>query len=288
MKQRSGMPYDVLAFETDERAKKLTLEQEGAFHRLLRHAWINGSIPADIELISGLCRARSRLQMGRIWGDVPLKFGVRLADFWLKSESEPDRLINLKQESERRFVEKMSVRGKKSIAKKRLKLEPVDNTMDDYAPNGSVVLPLTLSPSLPSPPRPNIEAGELKNRLSVGFDQLAQRYPNTDGRTLALKYYCASVTSDGLLELAESAMDRYLDWLKQNNDWLRPKGFKTWMNNWKDWLSNENNGATWDHEGKVWLNVRRDRKNGYQAFTGTSDDIRNDDKYGKLFAGAKV
>ena len=52
MKERSGMPYDVVAFSTDEDAYLWTNQEEGAFHRLMRHAWINGGIPDDMKKIA--------------------------------------------------------------------------------------------------------------------------------------------------------------------------------------------------------------------------------------------
>lgn len=98
MKERSGMPYDVVAYEADENAMLLTPEQEGLFHRLLRRSWMNGSIPDDVEKCAVICRV-TKLQMKRNWDAIrPL---------WVKS-SIPGRLVNAKQESEREWKEKYS------------------------------------------------------------------------------------------------------------------------------------------------------------------------------------
>ena len=50
MKERSGMPYDVVAYEADDLAMQLSESEEGLFHRMLRRAWMNGSIPSDLKL----------------------------------------------------------------------------------------------------------------------------------------------------------------------------------------------------------------------------------------------
>lgn len=68
------MPYDVAGFETDEAARNLTLDEEGAYHRLLRHAWINGSIPDDLKRLAGICRIPIQT-MRRLW--------PALARFWV-------------------------------------------------------------------------------------------------------------------------------------------------------------------------------------------------------------
>jgi uncharacterized protein YdaU (DUF1376 family) len=99
MKTRSSMPYDCVAFDTDELAKTFTLAEEGAYHRLLRHAWINGSIPRNTRQLAGICRI-SELEFLPLWEVLQKSFRP------LKHH--PDRLVNKKQESERQFLAEKS------------------------------------------------------------------------------------------------------------------------------------------------------------------------------------
>src|SRR5262245_11093354 len=91
------MPYDCAAFATDELAVLMTLAQEGAFHRLLRHAWINGSIPCERNAIALLVREN--------FDAFALLWTFPLDKMWVTSSEFPDRLINLKQEKERQYCE---------------------------------------------------------------------------------------------------------------------------------------------------------------------------------------
>jgi uncharacterized protein YdaU (DUF1376 family) len=90
------MPYDVVAYEADEKAMLLSAEEEGFFHRLLRRAWMNGSIPEDQDQLAVLARAISKNQFRRAWESV--------RHLWVPHPTEGGRLINLKQESEREFL----------------------------------------------------------------------------------------------------------------------------------------------------------------------------------------
>lgn len=110
MKDRSGMPYDVVAFSTDEHAMMLSLEEEGAFHRLLRHAWINGSIPDDIPQLARICRCVSLNQMRKLW--------PALAPLWPLDPLDTSRRLNPKQESEREFRQMKSGKAAESASKR--------------------------------------------------------------------------------------------------------------------------------------------------------------------------
>ena len=110
MKERSGMPYDVVAFDTDERAKLFSLEEEGAFHRLLRHAWINGSIPDDLLRLSRICRCGSVKKMEKLW--------LALEPLWPIDTMCAGRRINAKQESEREYKHEKSGKSRESAVKR--------------------------------------------------------------------------------------------------------------------------------------------------------------------------
>jgi uncharacterized protein YdaU (DUF1376 family) len=105
MKERSGMPYDVVAYEADEYARLLDPWEEGVFHRMLRLAWMNGSIPADLRQLADLCRVRPS-SLRKSWPN--------LSPLWIE---ESGRLRNKKQENERLFLE-----SKRNSARESAKL----------------------------------------------------------------------------------------------------------------------------------------------------------------------
>lgn len=60
----SWFPRD---FSADEHVVSMTLEQEGAYRRLLDYQWLNESIPADIGQLAAICKFIPRNRMERIW-----------------------------------------------------------------------------------------------------------------------------------------------------------------------------------------------------------------------------
>lgn len=136
------MPYDVVAYEADENAMLLSAEQEGLFHRLLRRAWMNGSIPDDVNKCAVICRV-TKLQMKRAW--------TAIRPLWI--ESEPGRLVNAKQESEREwkamYSTAQSERGRLGGVAKSRQNKKRNVASAKQAPNARLAsLPLP-SPSLP-------------------------------------------------------------------------------------------------------------------------------------------
>ena len=57
-------PKDYLA---DANTVLMTLEQEGAYRRLLDYCWLEGSIPDDMEELGRLCKGLSSDKMRRVW-----------------------------------------------------------------------------------------------------------------------------------------------------------------------------------------------------------------------------
>lgn len=159
MKERSGMPYDVVAYEADEAAMLLTPEQEGIFHRLLRRAWMNGSIPDDEIKLASICRV-TKLQMHRAW--------PAIRPLWYESPTETGRLLNAKQESEREWTRGYSTRQAErgSLGGKAKALRNKEHSVASakQAPSKRSSLPHP-SPS-PSPfnTNTNTEDGELRSR----------------------------------------------------------------------------------------------------------------------------
>ena len=88
----------------------LSLEQQGAFVRLLSFAWLHGSIPADRDEIRGLLGMTSAPEdaFARVWSKL-------LSRLWVTMPGTPGRLINERQEHERTErkarAEEMRTRG---------------------------------------------------------------------------------------------------------------------------------------------------------------------------------
>lgn len=109
----------------------MTLEQQGAYVRLLCFAWLHGSIPADREELSGLVGlASDPSAFDRIWRG-------RLARVWVEMPGTPGRLINERQEHERAEraarAEEMRARGQaggKQSAKQRASTGQADDQAD--------------------------------------------------------------------------------------------------------------------------------------------------------------
>jgi uncharacterized protein YdaU (DUF1376 family) len=153
MKERSGMPYDCIAIETDELAKSWTLAEEGAFHRLLRHGWINGSIPADPLELAGICRVPAT-EFLPLWS--------KLEKSYYPHPRVHGRLLNKKQEKERAFV---SVRRRQQVAAGRRSAEvrrqragqraEKQQKMNIRSTTVSTNVEHVVQASLNPPPRPN-------------------------------------------------------------------------------------------------------------------------------------
>jgi hypothetical protein len=154
MKERSGMPYDVVAFEGDENARRLSLAEEGMFHRMLRLAWMNGSIPADLTQLSQLIRCRPTT-LQKAWPN--------LSKLWVNDEADPSRLRNKKQEKERIFLEL-----KRDVNREAAKLR-WNKQKTKGKRNASEVQTVCL----PSQPIPSLPLLTINTSLPVDTDVLA-------------------------------------------------------------------------------------------------------------------
>lgn len=103
-------------YESDENVKLMSLEQEGAYLRLLCHAWLHGSIPADVSSLAAICRTTPS-RMGRLWP------GIR--GCW---KDNAGRLVNGRQERERdkqrAYSEAQARKGRKGGRPKKPEVSP--------------------------------------------------------------------------------------------------------------------------------------------------------------------
>jgi hypothetical protein len=69
------------------------------------------------------------------------------------------------------------------------------------------------------------------------FKVVWEKYPKRLGKKQALRHFCASVKSDDDLKLLETALNRYLEYVKfKGIEEQYIQHGSTWFNNWKDWL----------------------------------------------------
>ncbi len=90
-----GLPYFKwypADAETDESYSVMTDLELGFYHRCLNKAWINGSLPAEPVELARVMKV-SQVYLSRVWPVVGRRFDV--------SDTDPTRLINSRQESER-------------------------------------------------------------------------------------------------------------------------------------------------------------------------------------------
>lgn len=94
-------------FAADEPVILMTLEEEGAYRRLLDHQWLHGSIPDDIKALATICKGVSVARMKSIWAAVGPCF---------MPADQPGRLVNQRLERARvdldEFREDRRINGK--------------------------------------------------------------------------------------------------------------------------------------------------------------------------------
>lgn len=88
-KQPPSYPWYPSDFAGSAKVAVMTLEQEGAYRRLLDHEWQEGSIPDDLEALARICRTTTA-HMEKLWKTVRKCF--------VKNSDEPETLVNLKLE----------------------------------------------------------------------------------------------------------------------------------------------------------------------------------------------
>lgn len=139
----SFYPKDILS---DEAAAAMTDEELGVYIRLLCHAWLEGSIPADLDRLARMTRRRR---------PVFEKFWKAIAPCWRAASDDPSRLVQGRLEIERAkqiaYGAVQSARAR-SGAKKRAR----PSVSRKRASPGSAVVQPGTSPeaaqsSLPSP-----------------------------------------------------------------------------------------------------------------------------------------
>jgi uncharacterized protein YdaU (DUF1376 family) len=111
--------------ETDDFYSSLTDEELGVYHRLLNRSWINDGIPSNPEEIRSLLRRRPD-SFRKIWEKISKK--------WITSPRDTSKLVNQRQEEERRKAVEISENNKRpgntNASRTRLKREPNGTRME--------------------------------------------------------------------------------------------------------------------------------------------------------------
>lgn len=97
MKKEIGPSFQFYASDylSSSKVQRMTLEEEGAYIRLLCYNWKDGWIPADIRKLAGMCKVSPK-RMSRIWETLTDCFGPLPDD--------PDKLVNPRLEHTRQTL----------------------------------------------------------------------------------------------------------------------------------------------------------------------------------------
>jgi len=194
-----------------QRVQMLTLEEEGAYIRLVASCWQHGSIPADTE------------QCARIIGKGCSTTVARVVQAMFQPSHETGRLVHDRLESERikqaDWREKSSLGGKKS-AQMRAISRVVQPPCKRDATNHLATLPL--SPSILLSPSPSpVSNGEY----------VVASLPRTQKPTIeAIKLQAAKIG------LAETEAEKFFDFYESNGWRVGKNPMKSWsaaLSNWK-------------------------------------------------------
>lgn len=145
---------------SSSKVQRMTLEEEGAYIRLLAYNWQDGFIPADIKKLARLCKVSPR-KMESIW--------EALQECFQSVTDDPTKLVNLRLETVRyekkEYHLNQSLSGKKGAearwqahrqAHKQLDGDPINSPMANGMANDSSPSP-TPSSSSKLKTKPSVE-----------------------------------------------------------------------------------------------------------------------------------
>ncbi len=126
-------PKDYLS---DEHVALMTLEEEGAYNRLMDHCWLEGDIPDDPALLRALCKHIPQKRMERIWECLRPRFRPR--------PKKPGRMVHPRLEIERRKQdEHKKARSRAGTRGAKARWEKEEN-------GSAIVLPMAKDSSSPA------------------------------------------------------------------------------------------------------------------------------------------
>lgn len=204
----------------------MSLEEEGAYVRLLNFCWREGSIPNDDEMLSRLCKGASTTVLRVV------------KERFQPSADDPSKLVHHRLEDERKkqreWREKSAEGGRKS-AKLRSKNEPsnrvnsrVVEPIVNQDPNQKATLQSSSSSSINTPIVPTGDG------YSEGFKKFWEAYPSKTGKDAAWKAWQKRKMGALSFETVMASMEAQ----KNSRQWK--EGYipnpTTWINQgrWKD------------------------------------------------------
>jgi uncharacterized protein YdaU (DUF1376 family) len=199
-------------FAADEPVILMSLEEEGAYRRLLDHQWSHGSVPADISQIAIICKNAPVARMRRMWGAIARCFEPL--------DGDPERLVNrrlerVRQEAER-FRDTRSESGRLG-AEKRWGKQGGD---DSGANGGAIAEPMATdssssssSTSSSNPPTGDKQTGEIE----ADFERAWRAYPRrpNDVRGKARKAYLARRKAGVSAEELQRGVEAYAAYVQR-------------------------------------------------------------------------
>jgi len=186
-------PKDYL---TDENVVMMTLEEEGAYRRLIDYCWLHQTLPNDVERLAPLCKVDGT-RMAVLWQAIRPCFR--------EQNGNPKRLIHPRLEKERQKQDehrKQKSEAGKAGAKARWEKEH-DGTANvlPLAKNGFPSAFPSASSKTTTPPIPPFEHE---------FSTFWERYPLKVGRKAALKAYQTRRRAGATAEEILAGLSRYL------------------------------------------------------------------------------
>lgn len=223
--QSPAFQWYAAEYLSDELVQLMSLEEEGAYIRLLSYCWREGSIPFDDELLSRLCKGASTTVVRVVKG------------CFNQSPTDPLRMVHKRLEEERekqrKWREKSAEGGRKS-AKKRAERKtsnrvnpttlqpPLQGCFNQTGKGGGTLQSsssnnlkpltpfekgdesLTLLGDPASPDTPKV----LKKEIADQAEKIYQAYPRKIGKPKALQAITRILKSNDFLTVLEST-ERY-------------------------------------------------------------------------------
>ncbi len=136
-------PWFPRDFAADEPVMLMSLEQEGAYRRLLDHQWLHGSIPADLGQLAVICKMLPAARMRSVWAGVSRCF---------EAVEGTDRMVNPRLERVRDTAEEHRERQRQNGSKGAQKRWQKDGDTNGDTISGATISPVAKNSSaLPLP-----------------------------------------------------------------------------------------------------------------------------------------
>ncbi len=212
--------------ETDQNFRAMDDSDIGFYIRCLNHAWINKGIPADPK-------ERARVLRTRL--DTANKRWDRVGKCFVNSSLYPERLINLRQETERSLASQKSQMAAESV---KVRYERKSNVAPRALAQYSETETYTEAEKKHTHTNGRVRVTDLNGQTSQRFDEFWDRYPRQQHRDAACQQWLSVVTIE--VEPALFAcLQRYLGSdevargaVANPEKWLHEQHRDSWAGNW--------------------------------------------------------